>query len=214
MQLFNKAAAKNTFTHTWYIYPLLVGLITVIWILAFQTYHLPNSYEKLTLFFSTNIKSEAFATNIQKTYYSKEELRQVDAYSALRSNAGYAQKLDLYLTKSDFSVLDEKTIDELKYSREKIFVELDNELLEKYSLENYEFYTYEDDHQVSHRCGIKIKTRGTTTYLNQFMTFDEDYDYYVCLLASSVNLGYLNGEKNIKHDNAITFAQHLLEANQ
>ena len=42
MQLFNKESAKKTFAHTWYIYPLTIGLITLVWIWGFQTFHLPS----------------------------------------------------------------------------------------------------------------------------------------------------------------------------
>ena len=214
MQLLNKQAAKNIFAHTWYIYPLLIGLITVIWIWGFQAFHLPGAYESLTLFFATSIKDESFATKLMKTYYAKEKLRQVDAYSCLPTNAGYYAKLQLYLSKSDFLVLDERTIDEFKNYQDRLFVELDDELLEKYSLENYDFYTFVDEESISHKYGIKIKDKAETTYLDQFMTFDTDYDYYVCLSTSSVNLGYKSEKGNDKHDNAITYMKHLLEANQ
>ena len=43
------------------------------------------------------------------------------------------------------------------------------------------------------------------------MTFDNTYDYYLCLGVGSVNLGYLGGEENTKYDNALTYARHLLD---
>ena len=214
MQLFNKTAAKNIFAHTWYIYPLLIGIITLIWLWGFQAFHLPTAHESLTLFFATNIKDESFASDIQKTYYSREKLRKVDAYSALPTSAGYYSKLQLYLSKADFLVLDERTIDEFKNYQDRLFIELDDELLQKYSLINYQYYTFVDEESVSHRYGIKIKDKTETTYLDQFMTFDGDYDYYVCLSTSSKNLGYLGGKGSEKYDNAITYMQHLLEENQ
>ena len=68
MQLFNKEAAKKTLTHTWYIYPLLGGIITVIWLWAFYAYHQQSKHQMLTLFFSAKINNNKFASEIQKHY--------------------------------------------------------------------------------------------------------------------------------------------------
>ena len=214
MQLFNKAAAKKIFVHTWYIYPLLVGFISLIWIWGFQAFHLPTAHQSLVYFYATDIKDNSFATKIQKTYYTKEELRQVDNYSMLPSNSSYYTKLQLYLQKADSLVLDKHTFDEFKGYQERFFIEMNDEFIQKYQLTSYEFYTYVDDDNVEHKYGIKLKDKATNHYLDDYMTFDSSFDYYITLSTSSKNLGYLGGKDNEHYDNAITFMKHLLELNQ
>lgn len=213
MQLLNKEAAKKTFAHTWYVYPLLIGFITLIWIWGFQAFHLPSAHQTLVYFYATNIRDNSFALDIKKNYYPKEELREIENYSMLPSNKNFYTKLQLYLQKSDSLVLDQHTIDEFKGYQERFFVEMSDEFIQKYSLENYEFYTYTDDNNVEHRYGIKLKSKGHDHYLDKYMTFDPTYDYYITLSTSSVNIGDLRDKNNAHYDNAITFMKHLLELN-
>ena len=214
MQLFNKEGAKKTFAHTWYVYPLLIGLITVVWIWAFQAFHQPSAHQKILMFFATRITDSSFATDIQKSYYAREDLREVEAYHSLPTAAGYYAKLQMYLNGSDMLILDQKSIDDFKGYQDKFFIEIDDELINEYSLTGYEFYTYTDDQQISHKYGIKLKNKTETHYLDNYMTFDDNYDYYITLSTTSKNLGYLGGKENTPYDNAITYMKHLLELNQ
>ena len=150
MQLFNKEASKRIFTHTWYIYPLLIGIITVIWLWGFQAFHQPSSHQSLLMFFSTNISNNVFTKEIMNEYYAREDLRQIDAYYSLPDLPSYVDKLNLYIRKSDILVLDKKTIDDLRGYQERFFVEFDDKLKEKYFDQNYEFYTYIDSQQKEH----------------------------------------------------------------
>ena len=211
MQLFNKESAKKTFAHTWYIYPLTIGLITLVWIWGFQTFHLPSAHQMLTIFFATRISNTSFAKDIQKTYYAREDLRQVDVFHSLPTASGYYTKLQLYLQKGDMLVLDKKSIDDFKGYQEKFFVEFSDEFIQKYELDNYEFYTYLDNENIEHKYAVKLKNKTGNHYLDSCMTFDADYDYYITLSTSSKNLGYLGGKGNERYDNAITYMKHLLE---
>ncbi len=214
MQLFNKEASKRIFTHTWYIYPLLIGIITVIWLWGFQAFHQPSSHQSLLMFFSTNISNNVFTKEIMNEYYAREDLRQIDAYYSLPDLPSYVDKLNLYIRKSDILVLDKKTINDLKGYQERFFVEFDDELInsEYFKDQAYEYYVYENDQGKEFKYGIKIKNKSDTgTYLDQYMTFDSTYDYYLCLGVASVNLGYIGGENNKKYDNALTYARHLLD---
>lgn len=217
MQLFNKEASKRIFTHTWYIYPLLIGIIAVIWLWGFQAFHQPSAHQSLLMFFSTNINNNNFTKEIMNEYYAREDLRQIDAYYSLPDLPSYVDKLNLYIRKSDILVLNKKTIDDLRGYQERFFVEFDQKLLDKYFLDptqprNYEYYTYTDTQGKDYIYGIKIKDKTQEdTYLDTYMTFDNTYDYYLCLGASSVNLGYLGGEANEKYDNALTYSKHLLD---
>lgn len=217
MQLFNKEASKKIFAHTWYIYPLLIGVIVVIWLWGFQAFHQPSAHQTLLMFFSTNINNNYFTTEIKNEFYKREDLRQIDAYYSLPDLPTYVSKLNLYIRNSDILVLDKKTIDDLKGYQDRFFLNFDDELLERYfniePTHNYEYYTYQaSEESKTFRYGIKIQNKGATnTYLNQYMTFDNGYDYYLCLGVSSVNLGYIGGENNAPYDNALTYAKHLLD---
>ena len=178
MQRFNKSASKRIIAHTWYIYPLLIGLITIIWLWGFNAFHQPSAHQSLLMFFSTNIHNSRFTAEIMNEFYKREDLRQIDAYYSLPSLPTYVDKLSLYINKSDILVLDKKTIDDLRGYQEKVFVEFDDELKnsEYFKNQTYEYYTYVDDENKSYDYGIKIKAKGATdTYLSQYMTFD-DYD--------------------------------------
>ena len=211
MQVFNKGEAKKIFAHTWFIYPLLIGLISVVWIWGFQAFHLPSSHQMLVIFFASNVKDNSFISEIQNTYYEKENLREVDISYSLPTTSGYYEKLKVYLQKSDILVLDQKTIDDYKGYQDYFFTEMNDDLITKYELDSYEFYNYVDSQNVNHRYGIKIKSKDVEGYLDNYMAFDPNFDYYIMLSTSSKNLGYLSGENNASYDNAITYMKHLLE---
>lgn len=211
MQLLNKEASKRIFAHTWYLYPLFIGITTLLWYWGFQAFHLPSAHQQLVMFFATNIYNESFATDLQNYYYAPENLRQVSAFHSLPSATGYYSKLQIYLNKSDILVLDKKTIDEFKGYQDRFFVEINDYVINYYGLSNYEYYEYTDASEVTHKYGIKLKGREEEHFLQRYMMFDEGYDYYIMLSISSVNLGFVNSMDNIYYDNAITYMKHLLE---
>ena len=160
----------------------------------------------LTIFFATRITDTTFAKDIQKTYYAREDLRQVDVFHSLPSAMGYYNKLQLYLQKGDILVLDQKTIDEFQGYQEKFFTEFTAEAIEQYDLGNYEFYPSNE-----HKYAIRFKNKAENHYLDSYMTFENDFDYFITLSTSSKNLGLLGGKGNERYDNAITYMKHLLE---
>lgn len=202
MQRFNIEATKKTFMHTWYVYPLVLGLITIIWIWSFMAFHQASAYQSLTLFFASEIKDESFAKDIMNEHYERENLRVVRPFYSLPSAIGYYSKLQIYLSDSDLLILDQKTIDDFKGYQDRFFVPLTNEIKEKYHYSN--FYTYEENDY-----GVLLKKKGENCWLNQYMDFDEQMDYYICFSTSSVNVGSLI-ENNDTNDNALTYASYLL----
>ena len=112
MQVFNGASAKKTLVHTWYIYPLLAGLITILWLWGFNAFHQPTKHQMLTLFFATEVRKQSFVDKIMKKY-NKEDLRQVDVFYSLPSAPGYNKKMQLYVSQSDLLILDEGTLNDL-----------------------------------------------------------------------------------------------------
>ena len=210
MQLFNKGAIKRIFSHTWYIYPLLSGLIAVIWLWAFAAFHQPTKHETLTLFFSTELKSDKYLNGLMK-HYSKEKLREVEDHYALPDSSGYYQKLKTYLVNSDLLILDKHTLDEFAGYQDRFFHDITDEIKDEYITSEHDYYTYTDEEENTYTYGVKIKDKGVEHYLSTYMTFDELSDYYVVISTSSVNVGTLRGNSNKAYDNALTFMNYLLE---
>ena len=209
MQLFNKSAIKKTFVHTWYIYPLLAGIVTVIWLWAFYAYHQPSKHQLLTLFFSTNVKNTKFVDQIMK-HYEREDLRQVSTSGLLPDAAGYYSKLQTAFSDSDLLILDEATIQEFEGHQERIFYNITDEVKTDYLPGEHEYYTYTKD-ETTYTYGVLLKKKGEEHTLQQYMDFDELRDYYICVCLSSVNAGILRSQSNKAYDNALTFMNYLLE---
>ena len=213
MQLYNKEASKRIFAHTWYIYPLLVGIITIMWLWGFQAFHQPTAHQTIVMFFGASVKDQSFAKSIKEEHYTREGLREVEIHGALPDHASYGTMLKLYIQKADILVLDKKTLDDFKGYQDRFFVDIDSELQQKYNFSGYDYYTYEDDDHKTYNYGIKIKSKNVDNYLSKhnYMVFDEGYDYYACFGLGSTNLGYIGGEYNEKYDNALTYMKYLLD---
>ncbi len=208
MQLFNKVAAKKSLVHTWYIYPILVAISTILWVWGFGAFHQPSAHQKLTLFFATDIKNESFLKDIQTEHYEREKLREVSAYYSLPSaGSTYYTMLNVYLSNSDILILDENTLDELKVALDKAFVPIDEKTKTNYLFYTNTYYHSDDDKDY----GVLIKKKGEPSYFSTYMTFDEERDYYLTLSLSSKNLGQLLDENNKNFDNALTFMHYLVE---
>ena len=209
MQLFNKSAIKKTFVHTWYIYPLLVGLVTVIWLWAFNAYHQPTKHQQLSLFFSARIKSDSFVNSITKNY-DPENLREVTVSGLLPGSSGYKDKFDASVAQGDILILDDGTIEKYKEVLNVLFYSITDEVKTDYFPGTHEYYTY-DDGEAVYTYGILLKRLNEEHYLSKYMVFNELCDYYVMFTRASVNVGILKSESNRKYDNALTFANYLLE---
>ena len=209
MQLINKSAIRRIFSHTWYIYPLVAGIVAIIWLWAFPTFHQPTKHETLTLFFATEIKNDKFINKIQKNY-KEERLREVEIHYSLPDASGYYSKLKTYLANSDLLILDKNTLDEFAGYQDRLFYNITDEIKTNYISGEHEYYTYSDEEH-TYTYGVKLKDKGMEHYLSNYMTFDELSDYYIVLSTSSVNVGVLKGNNNAKYDNALTFMNYLLE---
>ena len=213
MQLFNKASAKKTFAHTWYIYPLLGGIITVIWLWAFYAFHQPTKHEMLTLFFSTNVKSDKFVSQIMK-HYAREDLREVSTSGRLPEASGYYAKLQTAFSDSDLLILDDTTIGEFVTVYDRVFHSITDDIKTEYFPNVTEYYVYEygdEESQTTVTLGALLKRKGEDHYLTKYMDFDELRDYYVLICRSSKNAGRMSGASNKNYDNALTFMNYLLE---
>ena len=203
MQKINKSLLKNTFTYTWFIYPVAGVILTLIWLWSFPAFHQPSAHQKINAFFATDIKNEQVFDKILEKY-DREDLREIDPSYALPGSATYAQKLQIALGNADVLVLTKTQFDNYKIDYSLFFVEVTSYVQEKCQI---------TENQVYDGYGILLKNKGEAHYLEQYMTFAED-DYILTFSVASTNLGSAIHEENAPYDNALTFAHYLIEGVQ
>ena len=206
MQYINRNSIKNTFAHTWYMYPVGVALVSMIWIWSFYAFHQPSSHQKINIFFATDVRDDSFLKEIQNKHYDKEKLREVSHSYSLPGNAIFVQKLQIALTNTDMMILDEETLSGFKNSYGEQLVEISTYIKDNYLSNTHTYYDFD-----SKNYGIIIKEKNSTCYLSKYMTFDEEKDYYLVLNQASTNLGKVTSEDNSYYDNALTYMDYLLE---
>ena len=208
MQRINKTSVSNIFAHTWYTYPLVAILLTLIWLWGFQAYHQPSNHQRLSIFFATEIKNESFLKDILKKY-DKENLREITPSYALPTGVGYTTKLQLAINSADLLILDEKTMFDFNGHQDNFFVEMSSYIKETYLTNEDTYYDYEDKSY-----GVLLKNKEAEHYLQQYMDFDETKNYYIALSVTSKNLGKVYDENNAHYDNALTFMKYLISENR
>ena len=200
MQTLNKSLMKNTFTYTWFIYPMSAVILVLIWLWSFPTFHMPSAHQKINAFFTTDVKSEEFADKILEKY-DREDLRQINLSYALPSNPLYAQKLQIAFSDSDVIILPKGRFQKYSVDYSLFFVEVTSYIQDKCQIDNS---------KVIDNYGIILKNKDENHYLEQYMTFEDD-DYVIAFSVSSKNLGAAVKEDNAPYDNALTFVHYLLE---
>lgn len=200
MQLFNKSSAKKIFAHTWYLYPVGAAILSVIWIWAFPTYHQPTKHQTISIFFAAEIKNDSFLKDIQSNY-EKEKLREVTPSYCLPSTTVFGQKMKIANNYSDILVLNETTLAKFDSQDNELFVEISSNMKNSY-FANSECYS-----NGTKDYGILLKNKDK---LEKYMTMENE-NYYLVFASASTNLGSFNSPENEYYDNALTFAQYLLE---
>ena len=200
MQKLNKSIVKNTFTYTWFIYPMSAILLALIWLWSFPTFHMPSAHQKIDVFFATDITSEEFADKILEKY-DRENLREINPTWALPNSALYAQKLQIALSNSDILVLPKTVFQRYSVDYSLFFVEVTSYVQEQCQI---------DSSLVVDNYGITLKSKGVEHYLEQYMTFVDD-DYVIAFSTSSKNVGAAMKEDNAPYNNALTFVHYLIE---
>ena len=200
MQKFNKSMAKNTFYHTWFIYPVAATVLTLIWLWSFPVFHTPSAHQKINVFFATDVTSENFTKPILEKY-NKEDLRQINPSYALPGTAAYYQKCQIALSNCDILILTKSAVETYKSSYDTYFAPITSYVQEKVGIEESKI---KDEH------AILFREQGVAHYLDEYMTFIEE-DYYLVFSITSKNLGSAINEDNGPYDNALSFAKYLIE---
>lgn len=203
MQRFNAEASKKTLIHTWYVYPIVVAFVTLLWIWAFYAFHQPSTHQILTVFVSAEVNNPNFNKEILK-HYEREDLREVNIYNSVSNSQGFYAKMNLYIQKGDILILSEQLVNEFSGNLNIPFVEFTEEIKTKYCNGDYQYYEENDK-----AYGIKLKSKGEACWLDSYVKF-EDTNYYLLLTQSSKNLGAIYDEKNEHYDNAFTSIKYFM----
>ena len=197
MQTINKSLVKNTFTYTWFIYPISAVLLSLIWLWSFPLAHQPKAREKVELFIDADVKDEKF-TDLILEQYDRDKLRAI--------NLEYPQRFvrsssttELF-HRCDIMILSKLTYSSYIHNYEGVFAEINPYIQEQCHI---------DSSLVVENCGIQLKTTGESCFLSKYV--DLSGDYVLAFLANSKNLGAAFDEKNAKYDNALTVAYYLIE---
>lgn len=204
MQTINKSFVSKTFAHTWYLYPITIVIITLLWLWGFQAFHQPSTHQKLNIFFATEVRNESFLKDIMKNY-DKEDLREITPSYSLPSGVGYTSKLQIAINNADLLILDEKTMFDFNGHHDNFFVEMSSFIKETY-LPGENTYYQNDGKDY----GVLLKEKEADHYLKQYMDFDETKNYYITISVASKNIGKVLDVNNEHYDNALTFMKYLL----
>ena len=192
MQKINKSTLSGTLYHTWYIYAVAAGLLTLLWLWAFMAYHQPKAHEKLEIYFSENLTSEKFLKDIHNKY-DKKDLREVTPIYGNNT-----AKLKIGLNNADMFIFAKGNVESLPSD---YYTPINSYIQEKLGVE---------DSQILNGKGVLLRQYGTPHYLDNYIEFG-DMDYYIVFSSKSQNLGAAIKEDNAPHDHALTFAKYLIE---
>ena len=208
MQLLNKQAIKNAIAHTWYLYPISITLITLLWIWGFSAFHMPSAHQTISIFIEAEVKNDSLFHDIMNKKYDKEKLRELTISYSSKDRSGYLDKLRIALSTSDIMIFDEDTMGGFINQYEDYLVCFDDYIVDNYLDSPQQYYKFSDE---EYGYGILIKEKGVENYLNTYITFDESLDYYLVLSKSSSNLGARYEVGNAYYDNALTYMGYLLK---
>lgn len=203
MQLFNSSSAKKIFTHTWYIYPIGALLLSLIWIWAFPTYHQPTKHQTISIFFAAEVKDDSFLKNIQSNY-EREKLREVTPSYCMPDATVFGQKMKIANSYADILVINETVFKRYESQYSDLFAEIDSNMKENYFKDNSYYTSSGKDY------AVLLKSKDVTSKLEDYLLMENE-NYYLCFAVGSNNLGKSNSPENEYYDNALTFAQYLLE---
>ena len=199
MQTINKSLVKNTFTYTWFLYPISAVLLSLIWLWSFPLAHQPKAREKIELYCSAEVNNEEFTDQILAKY-DRNKLRTINLeYPIPFTRTSSTTEL---FNRCDMMILNQDTFHQYTTLYSGVFAEINSFIQESLQIDNS---------RVVEEHGIILKESGETCYLSNYINFTSGNTYVLAFLAKSKNLGAAFNENNAKYDNALTVAHYLIE---
>lgn len=182
------------------------GISILIALLSFSVYYVVLSsidsikpYEQISIFSSTfGIKDDSLKDELSIKLKEKGVV-EVNIYNYVPNDTNIADYFDRFGLSSDFNILPESDLVEMKEYISSYYVTLTQEVINRFNSEaisNLDYYSYQ-----SNQYGFKIYDKEDETY-NSKLSFDQYFDfvsesqskesYYLLLSKSSLNFGPIN----------------------
>lgn len=199
----DKSAGKSYFYYFGWTIPVFLGLFFLLFFLVFQGVYHVKRYQQIDFFIAAyGVKDHYYQERLTKEL-EKDGLIEVNIYDYPVNDSKIYDYYQAYGEKSDFVILSEGDVNEMKEAIKDKFVPVNNYLEDCPSIAKYDLYQYES---VSY--GIKLfdKTNEIynqkydfTNHINFTSEGKEITDYYLLINKDSVNfdkqnnhiLGYL-----------------------
>jgi hypothetical protein len=186
MRLFNKRFQK-ALVYDWPLYLVLPVIFGVCVSYTLKQVHQPAANQKLNLFVaSTSLESTAFCEEIQGKF-ATDGLKEVTTAHGNPSDSLFSQKLSVVgFSGSDLFLLPLSVMDSITPSE--VMVPFTTSFEKDYIVKATPTYYVRDN--VSY--GVLVKSKGAESWLTSYIGF-VDEDYYLCLNATSKNIGVYGG---------------------
>lgn len=217
MQLWNKKVISSKLAYTWYVYPAVTAISFFTWFWSFGLFHQPSQYQKITVFFGANVNDNSFTDSI-KNKFDEEKLELFEVNGCSPDKSIYAQKLNVYLSNADIVILPEYEVDAFakdnaqpKEVMENYFLAIDKETKTAYFDGVSSYYDLVDSELgTSTTYGVQVKNKDAGSWLDSYINFEANTNYYALLTSHSVNAGNLYEEGNAQNDNALVVLNYLV----
>jgi len=200
----NKADFKKSLTYFWPLYLLCPTVFAISISYCFYVIHQPSDYEKLDVFVSSSSAKEASFCQMMEDTFSEEGLKQASMTQCNPSDAVFPQKLSVVgYNRSDLFLLPLSAFESMTPAD--ILVPFSSEFIASYVVEPSPDYYVSEGVDFA----IKIKSAEESSWLSDYIDF-VDEDYYLCLNATSKNIGDVGIYDNPDYDlalRAFTFLQ-------
>lgn len=192
---------KKSFSYTWYLYLIAIGLPSVLFPLSYSFMHRPKQYETLSLFVPVTLKTEK-ADDILFEQFKDLGIRTAEVIN-VESNDNtveFVKKLSVVAyNRCDILIISEVELNNVGI--ETASLELSSEVKQMCEISDETVYSYEGvDYGV-----ILPKT----TPIVEFANLNEDANYYAFLNQKSWNIGEYSSKK-MNTENAFKMMKYIL----
>jgi hypothetical protein len=199
-----KANFKKSLTYFWSLYlicPIVFGLSISY---AFYVIHQPSAYEKLDIFIASSSLKETSFCQMMEDAFADKGLKQASTTQCNPSDAVFPQKLSVVgYNRSDLFLLPVSAFKSMTPAD--ILVPFSSTFITTYVVETSPDFYVSDGVDFA----VKIKSAEEKSWLSDYINF-VDEDYYLCLNATSKNIGDVGIYDNPEYDlalEAFTFLQ-------
>ncbi|MFA7020781.1 MAG: hypothetical protein WC215_04435 [Bacilli bacterium] len=203
MKIFSKKAFKKGLHYDWLYYVLASFIAIGLWSWAFGVLHRPQAFERLDLFVASEIKNAGF-NDILETEFENDGLKLVESNQALPNDNAFQSKLQVVgYNSSDLLILPESIFENVLF--EEALLPVDGDIKESYLEGTESFYSYQD---VDY--GILLRGGSKTSWLDNYINFDVNDNYYLFISGSSQNISDLGNYETAEYDLALEVLSYLV----